>query len=208
MSIATPTINQCLAHMEQYEMLDNIRDHSFRVARVAELLVNSISDLQRPDVPAPDQQLVISGALLHDIAKTPCLKKGCRHAETGAAICRDLGYPEIAEIVAEHVILKDFSETRYRAHCFNAKELVYYADKRVRHDQIVSLDERLAYIIERYGENNPERHHLIRINFECTRILEKYLFQLLPFSADEVAAKISSAPFVHHNCPLDRNVNS
>ena len=37
-----PSINQCLALMDRYEMLANIREHSFIVARVAETIVKAL----------------------------------------------------------------------------------------------------------------------------------------------------------------------
>ncbi|NNK13299.1 MAG: hypothetical protein HKP52_03590, partial [Desulfofustis sp.] len=42
MAVNIPSINQCLALMDRYEMLANIREHSFIVARVAETIVNGL----------------------------------------------------------------------------------------------------------------------------------------------------------------------
>ena len=71
-------------------MLDNIREHSFIVARVAETIV---SGLQLPEdqrsLPA-DIDLVLAGALLHDIAKTKCLDGSCQHAEEGMLFCSEI----------------------------------------------------------------------------------------------------------------------
>ncbi|MCB2218523.1 MAG: HD domain-containing protein [Desulfobulbaceae bacterium] len=168
-------------------MLDNIRQHSLLVARVAETLVRY---LHAPDVETADVagvELVIAGALLHDIAKTRCLDGSCRHAEEGQLICEEHGYPEIGRIVREHVILSSFKPDRYRNGIFPAREIVYYADKRVRHDQIVSLQDRLDYIIERYSDHNPLIEQRIKDNFLTCQELEGYLFSFLPFSADRLA---------------------
>jgi putative nucleotidyltransferase with HDIG domain len=181
--------------MEQYAMLPNIRRHSLVVARVADMLACGL----RNNVEAgqlPDRQLCISGALLHDIAKTQCLNDACDHAETGAEICAELGYPEIAAIVKEHVVLSDHDPDRYSRGIFSAREIVYYADKRVRHDEIVSLDDRLEYILKYYGNNDARRYALIRENFSRCIELEKCLFCFLPFTPDTLAAEI------HRNdCP-------
>lgn len=204
MTVRIPTIDQCLDLIDEYRMLKNIRAHSFKVARVAELLVDGLAQKQCPAKTLPDRDLVITGALLHDIAKTHCLKSGGQHAAEGAQICVLHGYPALAEIVSEHVILQQFEESRYREGIFVPKEIVYYADKRVRHDQVVSLSERLDYILERYGQNNPTRHRLIKMNFDQTKRLEYYLFHQLPFSPSELTEIISSEPFVHSNSILDR----
>lgn len=181
-----PSIKQCLQYIEQYEMLANIRDHSFMVARVAKTLVKGLTRNNSSQV--PDTGEVIAGALLHDIAKTRCLRNNGHHARDGQLICEELGYPHIGEIVVEHVVLKNFSEELYKKGVFGAKELVYYADKRVRHDQVVSLTERLDYIIERYGDGSKAKEELIRQNFSATLKFEYLLFGHLDFAADKLAA--------------------
>lgn len=156
------------------------------VARVSAVIVD---DLRRAGItrkPVADRDTVIAGALLHDIAKTKCIKDGGLHAEEGQLICNSLGYPEIGEIVAEHVILKTFADKKYRQGSFGAKELVFYGDKRVRHDQIVSLPQRLDYIIGRYGNNDAVRENHIRVNFEKAVEFEDYLFRYLSFAPDDL----------------------
>jgi HD superfamily phosphodiesterase len=143
----------------------------------------------------PNREETIAGALLHDIAKTLCIKTGCHHAEIGRQICVDLGYPEIGEIVAEHVVLHHFHADLYQRGLFGAKELVFYADKRVRHDQIVPLASRLEYILERYGDGNPQKEQHIRLNFKRTLDFEKFLFGFLDFNPDEVTHYLTKEIF-------------
>ncbi len=185
-----PSVEQCLEYMDRYKMLDNIRDHSHVVANVSEVLLDSLTQSGKATLPLPDKKETIAGALLHDIAKTHCIKNGGNHAEKGEQICRELGYPEIGTIVAEHVVLSDFNGDRYRQGIFTAKELVYYADKRVRHDKVVSLDERLEYIIERYGDANPLKEHHIRLNFEKILLFETCLFKFLDFEPFELSEHV------------------
>lgn len=185
-----PSIHQCLEYIERYEMLDNIRDHSIMVARVAGTLSDGLRQSGRATAPLPDPAEVTAGALLHDIAKTMCLQTSCNHAEAGQQICVELGYPEIGEIVAEHVILKTFTADRYTQGLFSAKEIVYYADKRVLHDQVVPLATRLDYILERYGDGNPQREKYIRLNFQRTLDLENFLFRFLDFTPETVMPQV------------------
>jgi putative nucleotidyltransferase with HDIG domain len=179
--------------MDRYGMFDNIRAHSQTVARVAQAILKGLEETSASKDSLPARELVIAGALLHDIAKSICLQADCLHAQKGHDICLELGFPDVAEIVAEHVLIKDLSPTRYSQGIFHAKEIVYYADKRVRHDHIVSLDERLAYILERYGNNIPERHQRIEGNFQRCRTLEHYLFARIPFSPDTLAEHVATA---------------
>jgi len=178
---AIPTLAECIALMERYGMLVNIRQHSLLVARLAEQLHRGLCAATSDRLQA-DPRLVVSGALLHDIAKTPCLGSACDHAKAGGEICRRHHYPEIAAIVEQHIRLKDFDPARYERGSFTAGEIVYYADKRVRHDAVVSLDQRLEYILDHYGRGNPHRQQLIRENFATCASLERHLFRWLPFA--------------------------
>lgn len=194
MRAETPTIEQCKFWIDQYEMLENIRAHSFLVARVAEALVSSLERTGKVTT-LPDQNQVIAGALLHDIAKTECIKTGCHHALVGQQICIELGYPLIGELVAEHVVLNDFTPDLYNAGVFGAKEIIFYADKRVLHDQVVPLSSRLSYIIERYGKGDPAKEEHIRKNFTLTLEFEKHLFRFLDFPKDKLKKQLKSVTY-------------
>jgi putative nucleotidyltransferase with HDIG domain len=173
-----PSISDCLALMDRYNMLPNIKDHSIVVARVAELITDGLinAGLQL------SMDKVIGGSLLHDIGKTACLDNNDDHAAKGVEICQAHDFDTVTDIIAEHVILKNYST----AHTFTEKEIVYYADKRVNHDQVVSLEKRLAYILERYGLNNVVRCEAIRKNYALCRDLETRMFSLLDFEPDEI----------------------
>ncbi len=193
--MSVPTTQQCYSLMDEYAMLNNIRAHSLMVTRVAQALLDALADSTRAIAPLPAGNLVVAGALLHDIAKTRCLESNCDHARHGRDICLELGYPEVAEVVREHVILTEFSPKRYGHGHFLAKELVYYADKRVRHDEIVSLDERLDYILERYGNNDPRRHSMINKNFDKCRQLETFLFFFAELEAGSLQEVVTETSF-------------
>lgn len=180
--------------MDQYAMLDNIREHSCIVARVAETIVTNL-DLPDAGSPPPATDLVLAGALLHDIAKTRCLDGSCQHAEEGMLICNEHGYSEIGAIVKEHVILSAFTRANYQRGKFSARELVYYADKRVRHNEIVSLEQRLDYILDKYSRDIEYIKKRIRENFALCLELEGYLFNFLPFSPEELPQWVNNRPF-------------
>jgi putative nucleotidyltransferase with HDIG domain len=185
-----PDVEKCFQLMDEYAMLPNIRRHSVIVARAALEVFDGYRASSAPGMEFPDRKLIIAGALLHDIAKTPCLKDNCDHARAGAEICNELGYPDIAPIVAHHVVLKDYDPKRYRQGIFTATEIIYYADKRVRHEEIVSLADRLEYILEHYGMEDPVMHGLIRKNFNKCVQLEEHLFSFIHFSPDQLAEKV------------------
>ncbi len=165
--------------MDQYQMLDHIKSHSLVVASVAYLIATSL----RNTGITISLEKVVAGALMHDIGKTPSLESGEDHSILGKRICLENNLDEIANIVAEHVRLKNHSMNGG----LSEKEIVFYSDKRVKHDQIVSLDERLADILERYGKDNKERCRAIRVNFEQCKKVERKLFNRLGFSAKRLA---------------------
>ncbi len=178
-----PKVSECFQLMEEYSMLDNIREHSIIVARVAELLARGMLAVGKE----VSLDKTIAGALLHDIAKTACLDCNDNHAAMGREVCLKHGFDEIADIVGEHVVLKNGVPDN----CCCERELVYYADKRVKHDQVVSLDERLDYILERYGQDNPSLFEAIKRNFDHSRQIENKLFVHLPWKPDEVEGLIN-----------------
>jgi len=181
--------------MDQYSMLENIRLHSFVVARVAETIVTNLQPPPGKDIKPPDMELVRAGALLHDIAKTMCLDGSCRHPEEGQLICEENGYHEVAHIVREHVILNSFFADDYKRGQFSAREIVYYADKRVNHDKIVTLNDRLDYIVGRYSDGSNYIEHRIRSNFNVCFDLENYLFSFIHFHPDDLQVKLIADPF-------------
>jgi hypothetical protein len=71
---------------------------------------------------------------------------------------------------------------------YSEKEIVFYADKRVNHDKIVSLTERLDYLIERYGGNQKGLEDAIRMNFDLCKAVEKKLFTRLDFGPESLAS--------------------
>lgn len=136
---------------DKYQVPENIREHSIVVAKVAMKIVRKLKNQGL----ALDSDLVYTASMLHDIAKARCLHKDKRHTQEGAKILNEEGYPRIAEIVAKHGL--DAILEKNGLDSLEAK-IVYYADKRVNHDQIVSLSERLKYIKDRYQHRRLEKN--------------------------------------------------
>ena len=185
-SLVIPSVDNCLKLMAQYHMLPNIREHSIVVARVAEIITSGLISAGH-DL---SLETVIAGALLHDIGKTSCLDNNDDHAVKGVEICLSHHLEAVADIVAEHVILKNYLP----GNGFSEKEIVYYSDKRVNHNQVVSLEERLAYILARYGKNNRIRCQAIRENYDLCQDLEKRMFSELPFNPDDISGLLVKQP--------------
>ena len=168
-----PTREICLSLMEQHGMLPHIKVHSLQVARIAVCLGKNLV----VHFPELNMDLVEAGALLHDIAKTECLKTRGNHAQVGEEMVRAMGFDPVAPIVAQHVRLED---KYFHNGCMDEVVLVHYADKRVRHEEVVDLEERFTYLVETYGRSQ-EAVKRIRTLYQDTLKLEKMIFRLLPF---------------------------
>jgi len=142
-----PDRDECLKLMAKYGMLSHIMDHSLEVTRVA-LFLGAELKKRGQEI---DLGLVEAASLLHDLTKTECLRTKADHAESAAGLLEDLGYDRVAKVVAQHVWLRGEGEPSR----ISEEEIVNYADKRVRHDLVVSLKDRFKDLKDRYG--NDER---------------------------------------------------
>jgi putative nucleotidyltransferase with HDIG domain len=163
-------------------MLAHIVSHSEQVCRVALCLVDhmnhSPTGLNRP--------LVQAAALLHDITKTRSFETGENHAASGRKLLMEKGFPEVARVVGQHVHLDDEA----RGEGVGEAQIVNYADKRVLHDEIVSLERRMAYIVERYGREETHRERIMLL-WEESRELEDRLFRHIDFTPGELARHLN-----------------
>ena len=183
MSMKIPTKDQCYQMMSEMEMMDHIVVHSLQVCRVATFLTEHLNKQHY----RLNFDLIQSAALLHDITKTRSFKTREDHALTGGEYLADRGYPEVGDLVRQHVVLDTYSV----AATIREVEVLNYADKRVLHDEIVVLDKRLDYILERYAET-PAHRKRINVLWQKTKELEKKLFKDLSFAPGDLNRLINS----------------
>lgn len=167
----------CLDVMARYEMPAHVVRHSQTVTTVALYLARRLNQVGFK----LDPDLVRAAGLLHDITKRHSFDRPLDHALTGAKLLRKLGYPEVAEVVRQHVRL---SASR-PADLLAEPEIVNYSDKRVVNDKVVSLDDRIAYIKERYATTAEAGKWLERAMSRFYG-LEKRIFSLLPEGPDHL----------------------
>ena len=165
-----PSENECYRLMCEMKMLDHIALHSMQVCRVATFLTDQLRNQKyqlNPDT-------IQAAALLHDITKTRSFKTKENHAETGGHFLAQKGFPEIGELVRQHVRLDHYSDPVV----LGEAEIINYADKRVLHDRVVSLEKRQDYILEKYGKL-PEHRERIRWLWQKTIEIENVMFSEL-----------------------------
>jgi len=172
-----PDRSRCYEIMRENQVPPHIIRHCEKVALVATFLAEALCQVGEP----LDLSLVEAGALLHDVTKHLSLKTGENHALSAARLLEKLGYPEVARVVARHI----FCPPGPPGSPIREEEIVYYADKRVKHTQIVTLKERFEDLKERYGRSVSA---LIRLDhlYELTKLLERRLFKKLPFGPEKI----------------------
>ena len=172
-----PTKEQSYQLMCEMQMLDHIVVHSLQVCRVASFLTDHLRNQQI----YLNYDLIQATTLLHDITKTRSFQTKEDHAHTGGKFLTDQGYPEVGELVRQHVRLDEYFTDKM----FREVEIINYADKRVLHDEIVSLETRLNYILDRYAKK-PEHRERIHMLWKKTKGLEDRIFSFLPFAPDDL----------------------
>jgi uncharacterized protein len=165
-----PTREECLRLMGEYGMLENIIAHSLEVAKVALFISTELNKRgQRISL-----NLVEAASLLHDLTKTECLKTKQDHAKTGSQLLKEIGYERVGEVVGQHIWLGREVDPL----SISEEEIVNYADKRVMHDHIVSLEERFNDLKDRYGRDQRAIDYLDRMEREIYGIEHKIFFIL------------------------------
>jgi len=164
--------------MVRYRMLENIKDHSFKVARVAIFIADELIKKGHPI----NKDLVEASSLLHDLTKTLCLNTNEDHAKTGCQLLKELGYERVGEIVGEHIQISKKIDQSF----VSEEEIVNYADKRVLHDQIVSLEDRFKDLKNRYGKNQKGIEKIEELKKKTIEIEEK-IFSFLDISPCEIS---------------------
>jgi uncharacterized protein len=172
-----PNESECLALLEKYLTPSHIVLHSKMVWEVGKLVGEG---LLRQDHYV-DMALLRASCLLHDIGKYPCILDGSGyHDLRGEQILGVEGLPNVARVVVQHVVLRG-SKDRPIAE----EHILFYADKRVVHDEIVSLDERFIYLEKTYGRSDKSMSKLLEMKEETMQLEEK-LFLLLDFKPMDV----------------------
>ena len=154
-----PTKEECIKLLRKNNVTDNIIAHT---KKVCEFSLKVCDILGKRGVKV-NRDLVSAAALLHDIKK---LEPG-EHEIEGADYVESLGYPEVAVLIKKHG-LKHCHEDDFKPKTWEEK-IIFYSDKRVKNDKVVTVDERFEYIKERYKSEDVEKE------IKLTKAIEKEL---------------------------------
>jgi len=152
-----PTKKECLSILNKNKTPSKVIEHSKAVYTVAENITNK---LIKKGIKI-NKNLVIAAALLHD------LERGKNnHVVRGFNLLKKVGYLEVAKVMKKHSLFKvTLKNNQPRSW---EEKIVFYADKRCKDDNIVSLEERFKAL---------EKHYKVNLSNELkfTRKIEKEL---------------------------------
>jgi len=173
-----PDQKQCIKILEENNVPTNVIEHSKTVTKVAVFLAKELKKTGEKINVA----LLEAAAMLHDLDKIKTLDNGHQHGEVSFEILSN-DYKEVAELIKKH-----------RFHCVLDNQLqtweekiINYSDARCQEDEIVSLDERIGYIMNRYPDACFGRKEEAE---KKIKLLEKELLQKINLKPNKLAKAI------------------
>lgn len=158
---------ECLEFYKKIDMPPHIRRHCMLVAEVS-LFLGRLLNCNGSRL---DLNMIEIGALLHDVGKERSLVTGEDHAVLGAEMLTGIAPPGATRIVREHIWL----EPSHIEGPITESLLVNYSDKRVKHEEVVSVEARYHDLIARYAKTPVHRRRLLeKLNLYLE--LEKKIF--------------------------------
>lgn len=168
-----PTRRECEAIWDRHGLPELRRRHCRQVGELAGRLALHL----RGAGLELNTALVVAAGYLHDLAK------GQRdHARAGARILQDLGYGDVARVVASHVDIGPLAQA------VDESQLVYLADKLVAGERLVTLEERFRPAREKFAAQ-PEILAAVAQRLQHARIIKQRLEDLLGISLEELLGK-------------------
>ena len=172
---------ECMELLKKYEMPENILAHSLTVNKVAVFLAEKLSE-KGIEIFIP---LVDSASMLHDIGKKREIEKEVdSHIAEGYEILQKENLISEAIICRKHGALSPLNPiTRPKSW---EEKVVFYADKRVLHDKIVTIKERLKDANKRYPKYAKEEQKA----YVFVEKVEKEIFDIIGIKPEELGKYI------------------
>jgi molybdenum cofactor cytidylyltransferase len=165
-----PTDAECAAICARLKVSRQVIAHSRLVAELARTLAVHLNGAGL----ALNLPLILAAGRLHDIARGQP-----NHAGAGAQLLADMGYPRVGAVVAKHMDIQSGGRSLQEA------DLIYFADKCVEEDRLVSLEERFTRSVDRYADR-PDILKTIRKRQDDAQHIGKRIEAVLRRPLDEV----------------------
>ncbi|MCM1566860.1 MAG: HD domain-containing protein [Dehalobacter sp. 4CP] len=136
-----PDGEECSSILDIYKVPENIIRHCRKVSEVSVEISRSLNNAGYE----LNECALKAAAMLHDIAK-----KEENHARVGGKILQEIGYGKVGSIIGSHTDIEVDGQGR-----ITESEILYLADKLVREDKVISIEERFKQSLNKY-QDNPE----------------------------------------------------
>ncbi|MFZ5969222.1 MAG: DVU_1551 family NTP transferase [Bacillota bacterium] len=136
---SAPSRKECYAILNHYNVPDHIVKHCIKVARISMDILYNLKDAAYE----LDGAALEAAALLHDMAR-----REKNHAQVGTMILKNMGYEHVGHIISTHTDI-DVDENKK----ITENEILYLADKLVKEDQFMLLEERLQQYLKAYRDD-------------------------------------------------------
>lgn len=126
----------------EYSTPNHVKAHCKAVAETAVKMAEALNKHGY----SLDFDLIKGAGLAHDVART-----SDEHWKIGAEALEALGYKDEADIIRVHMFYSPFNQVEKLNEC----DMVCLADRLVKEDEYVGLDERIEYILKK-APDKPE----------------------------------------------------
>lgn len=169
-----PTERECLEILRNRNGSEPLIAHCRLVAHVAKMtaVFLKLSGL------ALDLDLIEAGGLLHDLAKGEP-----DHSAAGAQVLEKTGYTRVARIVASHTDIEPKDDQPP-----DEAEVVHIADKFVKGDMLVSLEERFIGPLQKFS-SRPEALQAVEKRLRNAKAIQRKLESILGAPLETVVRK-------------------
>ncbi len=164
-------ISSALKILEDHNLPSNIVQHVLKVARICSFIADYYPEVNRRNL--------ICAAILHDLFKL----SPNDHSKEIFDFLNNILEPQLANIAYKH----DFDaivDSTLQPFTLEEK-ILSYADKRVRHDQIVTLKERFEDFKLRYNSDAEDPEWVIKAK-KAYLELEKDLFDSIDIESSDI----------------------
>ena len=169
-----PTEAECAAIWSRLKVSRQVIAHSILVAEFAGTLAVHLNGAGL----ALSLPLILAAGRLHDIAKGQP-----DHAGAAARLLAERGYPRVGAVVAKHMDIHSPGPSLDEA------DLIYFADKCIEEDHMVSLEERFEKSLGRYADRSDIRKKIME-RFENARNIGKRIEAFIGRPLEEVIRRL------------------
>lgn len=172
-----PTKPQCLLLFDRYDLPTQKKIHVEAVTELALYLGQKLTEKGE----SINLELLEAAALLHDIDKNITKQAGERHPDTAVRVLKELGFPEVAEVVRKHslhcILSDELKPTTWE------EKLVYLADKMTKFE-VIGVEHRFKLW---YKEGlPPDAVKELDASFPLVKKLEQEIYQVAGITFDDV----------------------